>query len=548
MRTGKYFPESCVEENGHSAKAVIPAKAEIQGLACFGAATREERLQASVTASCCKENFMSKAARVTLIVVILLTVFVIAVVVVAPRIFQVDRYRPQLISLLEKQTGRPVEIGHLNLSVFPVVSIQADRFTIGNPPGFPQESWLSIRRISARLDSKALWQRQVIIRDLDLDTPALSLRSNPQGKWNTQFSPVEKVNGFPPQDPPRQQPQPLFSLREISEITIEHGTLTMTTEAPDGRTAPSSLQIAGISGHLDHIALQGLLAPGGPFGFLSTGAAGKLSADELSSGKFRITQLKSTVRTTPAQLLLDPVDFKLYGGHATAKITIQMAAPDASYQTQATFTGVDAGKLLNQFPGLQGALTGTLQGQLTLSGTSSASADPLAGKQGEGVLEIRNGRWPKLKLNPDLLQLARVAQLGPASGDLSSFSSVKATWRLANEVLTTPSIQIAGSGLTGGGSGTVDLRRGGLLNYQGVGHIPAHANALTSVLAGISGSTLRGNELTISFALRGTLARPVFQLKPNYQMIQPQPGSGQNLNQAPQALQNLFKMLQPHKR
>ncbi|MGH9355712.1 MAG: AsmA-like C-terminal region-containing protein, partial [Terriglobia bacterium] len=160
---------------------------------------------------------------------------------------------------------------------------------------------------------------------------------------------------------------------------------------------------------------------------------------------------------------------------------------------------------------------------------------------------IHNGHWPKLKMNPTVVELARIAQLGPASGDISSFSSVTAAWRLADGVLITPSIQIAGSGITGSGSGTVDLRQDGLLNYQGVGHIPAHANALTNVLAGLSGSTLRGNELSISFAVRGTLAKPVFELKPNYQALSPQQGSQKNQNQAPQVLQNLFKMLQKRK-
>jgi len=502
---------------------------------------------------------MSKAGKVTLFVVILLIAFVIAVVVVAPRIFQVDRYRPQVIALLENKTGMPVAIGHLSLSVLPVVSIQIDHLAIGNPPGFPRQNWLLIRRISALLDSKALWKRQVVIQSLNLDSPAVSLMSDSRGKWNFQFKPAANASDPPPQDPSGQQAKPLFSVGEISELAIEHGTLAVVTQAPDGKAAPSSLLVSGISGNLDHIALQGLLAPpgsgglstgaapSGSIGFLSSGTAGKLNADELSFGTFLVTQLQSTVQATPERLMLNPVDFKLYGGQSTGKLTIQLGGPDASYQTQASFSGVDASNLLDQFPGLQGALTGTLQGRLTLSGVSTTSADPLAGKQGEGVVVVRNGRWPKLKMNPTLVQLARVAQLGPASGDISSFSSVTATWQLANEVLTTPSIQIAGSGLTGSGSGTVDLRRGGILNYQGVGHIQAQVNALTNVLAGISGATLQGNKLSISFAIRGTLAKPVFQLKPNSPMGQPQPSPGTNQNQVPQALQNLFKMFQPRK-
>ena len=511
---------------------------------------------------------MSKGARVTLIIVVLFVAFVAAVVVVAPKLFDVNRYRPQVISLLEQQTGRPVEIGHLTLSVFPVVSIQVDRLSIGNPPGFAPGNWLSIQQVHALLDSRALWHRQIVIRSLDLDKPVLSLQSDTHGKWNTQFTPVTPVTAVPPviaaaklnqpgNDPPEPQAQPLFSVREISKLTIEHGALTMVEEAQAGQPAPPGLQITGIAGRVGNIALKGLFGQAGespshsaarrPPGFLPAGATGKLTAEELSFGKLRATGLQAAIQTSPAQVLLNPVELKLYDGKTTAKITIQLNGPTAAYQIQASFGGINTSKLLVQFPGLRDAVTGTLQGRLTLSGTSSPSPRPWQGKQGEGGLEIRNGRWPKLKMNPTLVQLARIAQLGPASGDLSSFSSVTATWRLANEMLTTPSIQIAGSGITGSGSGTVDLRQDGLLNYQGIGHIPAHASALTNVLAGLSGSTLRGNELSISFAVRGTLAKPVFELKPNYQAPSSQQGPSKNQNQTPQVLQNLFKMFQKRK-
>ncbi len=492
---------------------------------------------------------MSKTSRIILAIAILVAAFIIAVAVVAPRIFQVDHYRPELVFLLEQQTGSHVEIGHLSLRVFPAVSIQVDQFTISNPPGFPRENWLSIPRISAALDSAALWHRQIVIRSLDFESPVLRLRSNLQGKWNCEFNPAPAASDPPAQHPSKQQTQPWFSVREISDLKIEHGTVTIITEAPNGQPASSSLQVNGLSARLDHISLQDLLgnpasSPSGLASLISTGVSGALDADELTFGKLRATQLQSTIGTAPARLLLNPIDFKLYGGKTTAKITLQAAvgadSAASAYQIQASFAGVNAAQLLDEFPGLQGALTGTLEGSLNMSGEMSASTDVWAGKKGQGVVVIRNGRWPKLKLNPTLQQLAKIAQLGPASGDLSSFSSITANWRLANAVLTTPSIQIAGKGITGTGSGTVDLGRGGLLSYQGVGHIPAHVNALTNVLAEISGSTLRGNQLSVSFTVRGTLAKPLFQLRPNYPASRPQQGSGTNQNQLPQVLQNLF--------
>ncbi len=505
---------------------------------------------------------MSRTYKIILAVSVLVVAFIVAAALVAPRVFQVDHYRPELISLLESQTGRRVEIGRLSLRVFPSVSIRVDQFAVGNPPGFPRENWLSVQEITAALDSAALWHRQIIIHALDLKNPVLRLRSNPQGQWNCEFNPATGPTASPEAiDPPPQRPasqpaRPLFSIREVSELKIDHGTVIVIAEAAGGQPGGSNLQADGVAARLEHISLQGLLGnpaaasePNGITSLISTGLSGNLNSEEVTFGNLRITGLQSKLGTAPERLLLDPVDFNLYGGKATGKITLRAGTGSATpaYLAQASFAGVNAGKLLDEFSGLRGSLTGTLGGSLTASGELSTSPDPWAGKQGQGIVVVRNGRWPKLELNSTLWQLAQLAQLGPASGDLSAFSSVTADWRLAGEVLTTSSIKIAGSGITGSASGTVDLKRGGLLSYEGVGHIPAHANVLTNVLAGISGSTLRGNQLSVSFTIRGTLARPVFQLKSSV-APGPSPASGAKHNQRPQVLQNIFKAPPPRAR
>jgi hypothetical protein len=47
-------------------------------------------------------------------------------------------------------------------------------------------------------------------------------------------------------------------------------------------------------------------------------------------------------------------------------------------------------------------------------------------------MTIRKGKLPSLQLNENLLDLARLAKMGPASGDPGSFSSIAIDFTIAN--------------------------------------------------------------------------------------------------------------------
>jgi hypothetical protein len=51
-----------------------------------------------------------------------------------PFFFNLDRYRPEVISYFEENTGKKVEIGRLALTFFPSVTIHIDGFGVKSPP------------------------------------------------------------------------------------------------------------------------------------------------------------------------------------------------------------------------------------------------------------------------------------------------------------------------------------------------------------------------------------------------------------------------------
>ncbi|HEX5482758.1 MAG TPA: AsmA-like C-terminal region-containing protein, partial [Terriglobia bacterium] len=258
---------------------------------------------------------------------------------------------------------------------------------------------------------------------------------------------------------------------------------------------------------------------------------------------------ESDIRVSSGQAQLNNLRFNFYDGKGKGKIVLNLGGPNMAYHGQTQLSGVDMAKLLAGFPSMRGAMTGTLETQMTFSGVSASSPDPWAGKDAQGVTTIRKGRWPKLQLNKTLLQLAHVAQLGAASGDPSAFSSITVQWQLAHDVMTAKSVRIVGTGITVDGSGTVNLAGPGALHYEGVAEIEAKQNPLTNILADLSGATFQNGKLHMPFVVNGTLDKPLFQLKANSRFNPPaaaKPGSKQN--PTPQTIQDLFKLLKPKKK
>src|ERR1700694_4242247 len=138
-------------------------------------------------------------------------ILLLALIFIVPALLNVDRYRPQVISYLQQQTGKQVEIGKLALTFFPL-AIRIDNFGVKNPPIFPPGYIVQVARIDAELSVGALLHRHVVIKSLLLENPVTNLTSDPDGPWNFE-NPQSKVS------------QNTFPFGPISRVQIKHGQL-----------------------------------------------------------------------------------------------------------------------------------------------------------------------------------------------------------------------------------------------------------------------------------------------------------------------------------
>jgi uncharacterized protein involved in outer membrane biogenesis len=476
---------------------------------------------------------MSKGKKIALGVIVFLVAIVAVLVIVVPLLIDLNRYRPQVIAHIQEETGKPAEIGKIQLTLFPSVSIRVDNFALGNPAGFPKGYLVKAQRIYAVVDARALLDRRVVIQSLDLDRPVIRLLSDGRGKWNFESPPKTGKEVKPTANDPS-----AFTLGVIPKASIKDGDIAGANLLASGRPGPNFFEGRGISINLEDVDLNAFAsesaasvfprpdpaqnsastiwgpslvyaAPAAP----KPAAQGTLRADSLSFGTLKATSVKTKVRLFPKQIYFDDLNFDFYGGRASGSLSCDFGGASPRYATNARLSGVDVASLLEAFPDARGRMTGKLDGNMKLNGVVVHSPDPLAGMRGTGQVSVKDGQLPSLQLNKNLMTLARLSSLGPGSGDPSSFKSMSSDLNIADGKIASNKVAIVGNGVDVDGAGVMAIAGEGSLAYEGTAKLAAAQNPLTALLGGLSGATYADGKLTFPFTIGGTFQNPQFKVK-----------------------------------
>jgi len=427
-----------------------------------------------------------------LIIVAIAALLALALIVVAPALIHIDRYRPQVISYLQEKTGKQVEIGRLTLTFFPA-AIHIDNFGVVNPPIFPRGYVVQVARIDAELSIGALLHRQMVIKSLVLKSPVINLTSDPDGPWNFE-NPQSKIS------------QNTFPIGPISSVQIEHGELIASNLLPSDAAGPIFFEAHEIFGKLEQVNLVGIITPSSS----SMDGQGSLRTDLLRFGAVEMRNLDSKIRLEARHVFFTDVKAELYGGSAAGDLSFDLSTKNVNFKTDARLSGINVAALLAAFPRGGGQMTGKMEGDVKLAGEIEHTLHPLAGMHGAGHVTVRNGQVPSLKLNVNLMKLAHFNDLGPAKNDPSSFNLISTDLELANQLISSRVIDIDGYGVDVDGSGTVSVSGSEELNYRGLAEITTKESFFTNTVARLSGATLKDGKLQFPFRIGGTIESPQF--------------------------------------
>ena len=143
-------------------------------------------------------------------------------------------------------------------------------------------------------------------------------------------------------------------------------------------------------------------APPGPSELLSSG---RLRAERVRLPPYEAERFTADIAVMSDRVEVKPLAFSLYGGAGQATVTLDQRVVPAKLTARLDVAGVDLATLADAAPATRGAMTGT--GELRLRLTGALTDDVAATLGGGGSFACRNGAFPGVDLGAALVALVK---------------------------------------------------------------------------------------------------------------------------------------------
>ena len=184
------------------------------------------------------------------IIVGCLVVVIIAALVLIPMFVDVQKYKPMLESKVTEATGRPFSVGDdLSLSLFPWAGLSFSNLRLGNPAGFTEKDFITLKSFEVRVKLLPLISKDIQIKRFVLNEPYIVLVKNKKGRANweqpkqqskdtsqpkEEKAPTDDSSGF---DLP-------ISALTVGNLAIKNGTALWIDHTTDTRQEISEINLA----------------------------------------------------------------------------------------------------------------------------------------------------------------------------------------------------------------------------------------------------------------------------------------------------------------
>lgn len=155
-----------------------------------------------------------------------LIVVIIVALLVIPMFVNVRQYKPMIEKRVMEATGRPFSVGDdLRLSLFPWAGLTLGDLQMGNPPGFAEKEFLTVKSFDVRVRLLPLLFRDIQVQRFILNEPHIVLVKNQDGRGNWEMP--QKPEGTQPLPTPSEKPGgfelPIKALA-VGDFAITNGT------------------------------------------------------------------------------------------------------------------------------------------------------------------------------------------------------------------------------------------------------------------------------------------------------------------------------------
>lgn len=173
--------------------------------------------------------------------VVCLVVIVIAALLIIPRFIDAKHFREPLQKMVSEASGRPFSVGDdVRLSLFPWAGVSFSNLRLGNPAGFAEPDFVTIKAFDVRVKLLPLLARKIQVDRLVVSEPRAFLVTNQNGRVNYDFGSKPAAGAAPA---PAATGLPIQSLA-VGEVSIVGGSIALIDHKAETRHELSNVNLS----------------------------------------------------------------------------------------------------------------------------------------------------------------------------------------------------------------------------------------------------------------------------------------------------------------
>ncbi|MBI3621263.1 MAG: AsmA family protein [Nitrospirae bacterium] len=186
---------------------------------------------------------------------------VVLLLLLLPALIDLEPLKARWLPVAERALGRQLTVGHVRLSLLPVIGVTVREIAVMDDPAFGGKPFLTIEAVTVRPALRPLLHRRIEIASLTITNPAVTLIKRADGRWNYQSLEPAAASDHPSTTGPAGAPPDVpAALPELQHLRVINGTVTVRDQRAGAGPPPAADRI---NLAVDHLKLGETVGVGG---------------------------------------------------------------------------------------------------------------------------------------------------------------------------------------------------------------------------------------------------------------------------------------------
>ncbi|MFZ5805731.1 MAG: AsmA-like C-terminal region-containing protein [Verrucomicrobiota bacterium] len=389
------------------------------------------------------------------------------------RYIQGSEFKEKIVVAASNMLGTRFHLEQLKFNI--LSGFELHNVEVDNPPPNNAERFLKIQQVNLQYSLMALLHRQLIIRELSLMQPEITVTLNNDGTSNIPHLKKSESSSLP-----------LFNIEDLhfnvllNRFNLAHGQMLLYNASREQLFAMNDANIQGAYEQTPNVAE----------------ARGKIDVQTITLGSnFKITGASSPITYNGEKLVFPDIKGVSYMGSATGALEADFGAKEPSFNLNLKLTDAQMSALAQDF----GKDLDWLQGKLLLTTQLEGSLLQPKLLTGKGDFSIADIGVAKFKLLQDIGRILFVKELNSVQ-----FKDIKGTFKVGDQKITFFNIEAVSDSVQLSGAGSITFDR--QVDFDVLLAINDKLNIPSEVEARL---TKRDDGYhTITFKISGTMSDP----------------------------------------